>query len=202
MESLRDRIVALRRETSDRRLSFVPEGTLENIMSTESIRAELRRSGARIYEEPETIEIIRQGGIKTFAILVYIYKADRVANFIENEQLQKDGIDSKLPYSSRADLKRMLPLGNDAAEFFEKQWEFTAPVFRRRAGHRCLYEETIFPFLESERLGEGGFGIVYKEKLHESHIMADSLENKALVRAFRPIQTKSPKSSILPELSP
>ncbi len=180
MELLRATILSLRCECSDRRSSFVPEGSLDNIITTATIKAALRGSGAQLHREQENIESIRQGGRKTFAILVSIYKADRIVSFIENEQLQKAGIDSKLPYSSRADLERILPK-IDAVDFFEKQWEFTAPVFRRRTGHRCLYERTIFPFVESAIHGEGSFGNVYKEKLHDSHITADFVAHKSSV---------------------
>ena len=181
MEALREQILSLRCESSDRRSSFVPEETLDKVITIKTITAALRNSRAQLHREPENIDLIMQGGKKTFAILVSIYKADRIVNFIENEQLQKAGIDSKLPYSSRADLERTLPK-IDAVDFFEKQWEFTAPVFRRRSGHRCLYERTIFPFLESKIHGEGSFGNVYKEKLHASHITADFLAHKSSVR--------------------
>ena len=181
METLRGQILSLRCETSDCRSSFVPEETLNSIITIETITAALRDSRAPLHREAENIELIRQGGKKTFAILVSIYKADRIVNFIENEQLQKVGIDSKLPYSSRADLEKILPK-IDAVDFFERQWEFTAPVFRRRSGHRCLYERTIFPFLESQILGEGSFGNVYKETLHASHIATNFLAHKSLVR--------------------
>ncbi|KAL8689015.1 MAG: hypothetical protein Q9218_005213 [Villophora microphyllina] len=179
MESLRGMILSLRCESSDRRSSFVPEGSLDEIITTTTIKAALRGSQAQLHRESENIESIKQGGRKTFAILVCIHKADRIVNFIENEQLQKAGIDSKLPYNSTAELGKILPQ-IDAVDFFEKQWEFTAPVFRRRAGHRCLYERTIFPFLESNIHGEGSFGNVYREKLHDSHITAGVMARKSL----------------------
>lgn len=181
MESLREEILSLRCESSDHRSHFVPEETLEKIITTATITAALSDSKAQLHREPENIELIRQGGKKTFAILVSIYKADRIVNFIEDGQLQKAGIDSKLPYSSSAVLERTLPKVV-SVDFFEKQWEFTAPVFRPRAGHRFLYERTIFPFLESKIHGEGSFGNVYKEKLHYSHIMADSRAHISSVR--------------------
>ena len=181
MESLRDNILSLRCEGSDRRSWFVPEDALDRIITTAAIRAALRDSGAQPHREPENIELISQGGKKTFAILISIYKAARIVNFIENEQLQKAGIDSKLPYGSMGDLERTLPK-IDAMDFFEKQWEFTAPVFRCRSGHRCLYERTVFPFVESKFQDEGSFGNVYKEKLHKSHITADFLAHISSVR--------------------
>lgn len=181
MESLRDSILSLRCESSDRRSSFVPEEALDKTITTAAIRAALRDSGAQPHREPENIESISQGGKKTFAILICIYKAARIVNFIENEQLQRTGIDSKLPYGSKADLERTLPK-IDAVDFFEKQWEFTAPIFQRRSGHRCLYERTIFPFVESKFHDEGSFGNVYKEKLHRSHITNDFLAHISPVR--------------------
>ena len=181
MESLRESILSLRCESSDHRSSFVPEEALDKILTTAAIKAALRESGAQAHREPENIESINQGGKKTFAILLCIYKAARIVNFVENEQLQRTGIDSKLPYGSRADLERILPK-IDAVDFFEKQWEFTAPLFRRRYGHRCLYERTIFPFVESKFHDEGSFGNVYKEKLHRSHVTADFLARVSPVR--------------------
>ena len=181
MESLRDSILSLRCESSDRRSSFVPEEALDKIITTATIRAALRVAGAQPHREPENIELVSQGGKKTFAILISIYKAARIVNFIENEQLQRPGIDSKLPYGSIVDLERILPK-TDAVDFFEKQWEFTAPIFRRRSGHRCLYERTIFPFVESKFHDEGSFGNIYKEKLHKSHITAEFLAHISPVR--------------------
>ncbi|KAI4243535.1 MAG: hypothetical protein LQ352_007006 [Teloschistes flavicans] len=172
MEPLRGTILSLRCESSDPRSPFVPEGSLDKIITTAAIKAALRESGAHLHRESEHIKLIRQDGKKTFAILVCMYKADLIVNFIEDEQLQKFGIDSKLPYSNASDLEKILPK-IAAVDFFEKQWDYTVPVFRRRAGHRRLYERTIFPVLESDLLGEGSFGKIYKEKLHGSHITAD-----------------------------
>ena len=114
------------------------------------------------------MELIKDGGKKTFAILVTIYKADRIVFFIENEQLQTIELDAKLPFSSKAELERILSRA-DAADFLDRQWEFIAPVFRRHAGQRCLHERTIFPFLKSSEHGRGSFGNIYISELHHSH---------------------------------
>lgn len=183
MASLKEEIQSLRCESSDRRSSFVPEGALDNIITIEKIKSALRSAKAQLDREQETLELILKGGKKTFAILVSIYRTERIVDFIETDQLQASKIDSKLPYSSRADLGRILPKA-DAAEFFEKQWEFTAPIFRRRAGHRCLHERAIFPFLESSVQGEGSFGNIYKVELHNSHSLAAFQAQKHPVRSF------------------
>lgn len=183
MESLRRTILSLRRESSDPRSPFVPEGSLDKIITTAAIKAALREAGAHLHREPENIELIRQGGKKTFAILVTMYnpKADLIVNFIEKQQLQKSGLDSKLPYGSKSDLEKVLPK-SAAVDFFEKQWDYTVPIFRRRAGHRCLYDQTIFPFLESTLHGKGSFGDIYREQLHGSHVTADFMAQNPSVR--------------------
>ncbi|KAL9579125.1 MAG: hypothetical protein Q9212_005287 [Teloschistes hypoglaucus] len=183
MESLRATIeLSLRCESSDPRSSFVPEGSLDKFITTAAIKAALREAGAHLHREPENIELIRQGGKKTFAILVSMYKADLIVNFIENQQLQESGIDSKLPYGNKSDLERILPK-IAAVDFFEKQWDYTVPIFRRRAGHRCLYDQTIFPFLESTLHGKGSFGDIYREQLHGSHVTADFMAQHPSVLA-------------------
>ena len=173
MEALREDIQSLRGETADRRSSFVPEGALDSIITTASIRAALRDSKSQLHRENEAIELINNGGKKTFAILVTIYKADRIISFIQSDQLQTANLDSRLPFNAKTDLERILSR-TDAADFFDKQWEFTAPVFRRRAGHRCLHERTVFPFMESWIQPEGGFGNIFKIELHHRHSIAAS----------------------------
>ncbi len=183
MEALREDIQSLRCETADRRSSFVPEGALDSIITTASIRAALRDSISQLHRENEAIELIKKGGKKTFAILVTIYKADRIISFIKSDQLQRANLDSRLPFNTKADLERIL-LRTDAADFFDKQWEFTAPVFRRHAGHRCLHERTIFPFMKSWVHGEGGFGNIFKIELHHSHGVAASSAKRSVRRSM------------------
>lgn len=181
MDSIRATILSLRCESSDRRSSFVPEGALDSVLTTPTIQIVLRSSKKQLHREPEFIDMIERGGKKTFAILICIHRADCIVNFVENEPLQKAGIDSKLPYYSQTDLESILTKA-DATEFFERQWEFTAPIFRHRLGHRCLHRKTIFPFIDSDLLGEGSFGRVYKEKLHLKHSEAGFSPHKNSVR--------------------
>ncbi|KAL8840331.1 MAG: hypothetical protein Q9170_001346 [Blastenia crenularia] len=171
MAPLKEELQNLRCESSDPRSSFVPEGALDTTITVEKIKSALRDVKVRPDRVKETLDLIVRGGKKTFAILVSIYRTERIVDFIEIDQLQGCSIDSKLPYSSRTDLERILPKA-DAADFFEKQWEFTAPIFKRQAGHRCLHERTIFPFLESSIQGEGNFGYIFKIGIHPCHSQA------------------------------
>ncbi|KAI4096939.1 MAG: hypothetical protein LQ344_000742 [Seirophora lacunosa] len=167
MTTLRETIQLLRCECADSRSSFVPAASLDKILTTKGIRSALRTHKVQLHRENEAVNLIRQGGLKTFAILIMIYRPQLIVAFVENDQLQTTNIDSRLPYS-KGDLDQILPFA-DSVDFFEKQWEFTAPVFRRRAGHRCLHDRTVFPFLESSGHGHGVPGDIYKVKLHRSH---------------------------------
>ena len=183
MASLREAIQSLRCESADPRSSFVPAGSLREILTYKEIRLALKTCKAQLHREIESIELIRLGGQRIFAILITIYRPELIVAFVENDQLQTAAIDSRLPYS-RAELDSILPKA-DAIDFFEKQWEFTAPIFRRRAGHRCLHDRTIFPFLESTGLGQGASGEIHKVKLHFSHSVAFNVpEPKVWLAAF------------------
>lgn len=181
MTGLRGEIQAKRRQTSDPRCSFVPEGALDDVITTENIRLTLRDSNAPRDREVECIRWIEQGGKKTFAILVLIQRARNIVKFIEREQLQSDSLDSKLPYGSKADVEKFL-LKSDAEDFFERQWEFVSPIFRHKACHRSLHGRTILPFLETKILGGGSFGTIYLETLHRNHSPFDVLDPKIQVR--------------------
>ncbi|KAL8658444.1 MAG: hypothetical protein Q9202_007561 [Teloschistes flavicans] len=180
MATLKEEIQNLRCESSDHRSSFVPEGALDTIITVDKIKSALRDAKIRPDRVKEILGLIVRGGKKTFAILVSIYRIEDIVDFIEFDQLQEYSIDAKLPYSSRIDLEKIIPRA-DAAEFYEKQWEFTAPIFRRRAGHRCLHERTVFPFVESSIQGEGNFGNIYKIGVHPCHILAENITSSERV---------------------
>ena len=177
MASLRDEIQALRCLSADHRSYFVPAGALNDLLKTEKIKSAFRNSKIHPDMENEAVKKIEHGGRRTFAILITIYKPNRINDFIERDELQRSSIDSKLPFSL-TDLQVFLP-PTEAVDFFDKQWEFTAPVFSRRAGHRVLHERTIFPFVDSRVHAEGAFGAVHLVRLHPNHGRALGLsENK------------------------
>ena len=177
----------------------MPEGALDTIITVNKIKSALRDAKIRPDRVIETLDLIARGGKKTFAILVSIYRIERIVDFIEIDQLQECNIDAKLPYGSRTDLERILPEA-DAAEFYEKQWEFTAPIFKRRAGHRCLHERTVFPFLESSVQGEGNFGYVWKIEVHPCHTLAGTTNSPERVLSKETINDQQHKTVIRKEL--
>ena len=168
MDVLRKQILRLRYPTAEPRHSFVPIGALSSVLNTEVLRDCLKSSKAPLHRVDEIITLVRQGGCRTFAILIMIRMLHHLMRFVESDELQRVHLDSRLPYTL-SNLESILLCKDDADEFFEQQWEFTAPVFRRRAGHRSLHDQTVFPFLESKYQGSGARGTVYKVELHPQH---------------------------------
>jgi hypothetical protein len=93
-----------------------------------------------------------------------------IVNFLRRDQLLRTRLDEKLPRQVD-ELVVILKSKAIAEEFYEFQWQFLAPVFSELKVHRLLHEETILPFLAEEYLGQGGFGKVYRTRIHESHLL-------------------------------
>ena len=166
MDGLRAQIQSLRQKNEDSKY-FMPAGALNDLLKHRPIKNALKECGVEVNRIDEVTELIVRGGRRTFAILLAIYRQATIMKFVEGDQFQTNILDSKLP-RSLSDLQSILP-ATDVGEFFERQWEFTAPVFPRGRGHRLLHHDTIFPFMASQQRGEGGFGRVFEVELHPAH---------------------------------
>lgn len=120
------------------------------------------------YAVQEITQAVETGARKVFAILVLIREGEKIAAFLENH-LQSDGetLDSRLPFSE-SELEMVLT-PDVASEFEEQQWDFIAPIFSHRLLHRNLQMESRLPFIESRKIGGGGFGYVYEVVIPAGH---------------------------------
>lgn len=166
MASLRERIQSVRRRNIDSKW-FIPAGTVNDVLSLEEVKNELKEIGVPAYRQKEIAGLITQGGRRTFATLVLIRRQNLIMRFVESDQLLNVPLDSRLPFGM-ATLESLLPSA-DRVDFFERQWELTSPIFGLRQGHRQLDDDTILPFLETRPIGEGGFGFVAEVRLHPRH---------------------------------
>jgi len=146
---------------------FVPEGCLQAILTADNVFREISNSNIEVRHREEVVQTILAGARKTFAILVIIHQVPCITAFMNRDQLLPSTIDDKLPFSLS---KLQEIMHHDADEFYEKQWEFIAPVFSRIRAHRLLDEDTILPFTHSTLLGVGGFGRVYETIIHPQHL--------------------------------
>ena len=107
-----------------------------------------------------------------FAILTILRREGDIIHFITNDQLQGYRIDFRLPFP-RASLELIIP--DLADEFYEVQWQFTAPIFSRQFHHRLLDLDTVPPFTTSKFIGQGAFGRIHEVTLHRKHHKLDHL---------------------------
>ncbi len=168
MMPLRADIQKLRRQVEEGSKSFVPHQKLFDLLSKDVIQSVLEeRDIVPWYNLESIVDRIFSGARRIFAILVVLRgQENEILRFLEHESFQKSPLDHRLPFSDR-ELERIVP--EIAIEFYEKQWEFTAPVFTRSVDHRHLQASIVLPFLEDKKIGEGGFGEVFKITLDPTH---------------------------------
>ncbi|KAK0514062.1 hypothetical protein JMJ35_003784 [Cladonia borealis] len=166
MDVTRGKIREARYRNADGRW-FVPEGSL--VSALEVIRQSLQNHcDVEPFAVQWMIQAIEKGGRKTFAALILIREEKKIIAFLEH-YLQSDSqnLDSRLPFS-KSELETILS-PDVASEFYEHQWELIAPVFTHRLLHRNIPIEFILPFVESRRIGGGGFGDVYEVVITAGH---------------------------------
>ena len=120
------------------------------------------------YHTEEVVQFILQDARKVFGVLSLISQVGYINRFIRNDQYQARCIDDLLPFTK----KRLQEILNDdyvAELFYEKQWEFSVPVFSGRIIPRVLERETILPFFADNHLAGGCHGSVQKIEIHPSY---------------------------------
>jgi len=168
MSSLKKQIEALRCKTDSKSKFFVPHQRLYELMTRSVIRNALQEKGELPwYSLDGVVDKIMTGARRVFAILVMLNGEEKeILRFIEHDHFQGSPLDHKLPLS-RASLDIMVP--QIAGSFYEKQWEFSAPVFSKDIDHRLLDEFAVLPFIKDTKIDEGGFGEVFEITLHPGH---------------------------------
>ncbi|XP_014559825.1 hypothetical protein COCVIDRAFT_90891 [Bipolaris victoriae FI3] len=163
-------------------LRFVPEGNMQGIITEDMIKISLGIGTPASRKEGEMIEFIKKHAKKVFAIVVYM-KGDCMEIM---KSLKRKGIDDdSLPIKDQRDLGRK----EWASDFFEKQWQFNAPVFSTTEFNHDLEESHILPFIaknvDSKR---GSFGVVSQYVVHRNHLNPALLEDTSF--AVKEIQAK------------
>lgn len=134
---------------SNNQRSFIPDSKLVSIVTSTNTDECLRETGiSPVSLRAEVKRAIENGGQKTFAILAMLQfqPVKLIFNFLRNDQLLEQGLDSKLPFDSN-DLLSILGDESIAKQFFETQWATTSSLFREDLSHRELRYRTILPFI-------------------------------------------------------
>lgn len=127
----------------------------------------------------EVLSEIRDGAQKLFAILVLMqgHPVNLILNFMRRDQMLRTSLDSKLPFRIK-DLRLILQDKPLASDFDRWQWEVLSPLFKPDRTHRELMKKTILPFIREELMpdAKGGFSVMSKVTLHQSHHCFDQRE--------------------------
>ncbi|KAF2812458.1 kinase-like protein [Mytilinidion resinicola] len=160
MSKLRDELSKLRKDArcARERKHFYPLSEITELLTFDQICASLRSNWKNERDVARFASLIHETNLKTFAILLLNRDDAHIVEFLFRRET-----DSKIPYSDDG-LYFLPPLV--AREFLERQWEFHPVIFEKGDIHRKVREEEILPILEEEKAGEGGFGTVWRVKLH------------------------------------
>ncbi|KAH8885909.1 kinase-like protein [Thozetella sp. PMI_491] len=186
MEVLKTKIKSLRRKNFSRHY-FVPELRLYSVLTEDAVRSALVDWPS--YRQDEVARNVVQRGRKIFGILLLSNLVAQLPKFIEVMKLD----DAKLPFE-RTVLEDIGLLEEQATDFYDNQWEFTAPTFLRGTLNRTFEEDTVLPFIANRELDEGGFGKVCEAELDPEHQeLGDVFPPKFAVKEFK-IRTQSHES--------
>lgn len=167
MDALYSSIIQIRCKNAVDFRYFVPSHRVREVMSSQSVRKVLLDSPMEPYYVNEAVEIIKNGAWNVFAILVLTKQPQSIVSFIEDDRMQRGLIDHHLPF----ELTKLKELLKDMAaqDFYDKQWEFTAPSFSGSVFTRILPNDFVLPFLSDKELGEGSFGSVHRIQVEHSY---------------------------------
>lgn len=174
------RINDIRVENSESK-RFIPEKELHNLMSRDVVASIVDDFIPAHYAE-EVVNFVIKDARKVFGVLVLINYVGSINHFIAKDQFQTRCTDDLLPFTK----KRLQDIVSDdyvADLFFEKQWEFSVPVFSGRIIPRILERQTILPFVNDTPEAVGGYGSVHKIEIHPSH-RPQGLETTTMVRVL------------------
>ncbi|KAL9041395.1 MAG: hypothetical protein Q9214_004126 [Letrouitia sp. 1 TL-2023] len=186
MELLYSSISKTRRKNAVDFRYFAPSHQVREVMTTENIRSALIHSGTEIHHVNEAIEIIKTSAWNVFAVLVLIKQPQNIVNFIQDDRMQRGPIDHSLPF----ELGRLEELLDEqvAQDFYDKQWEFTAPTFSGSVSTRVLPDDFVLPFLSDVEVGEGSFGTVVRKEFKPRRKQSEyelELRNLSILRLLK-----------------
>ncbi len=146
--TLRSKIRALRRPIANTSLFFVPYQSLSAVLTPDVVSASLHSADVSPLHVSSLTTRIVASGCRLFAILVCLKGEEaQIVHFIKQDQLAPTSLDARLPFGLE-DLSTIVP--DLAAELFEAQWEFCAPVFSKGVLHRDLHDLVRVPFVSEE----------------------------------------------------
>ena len=186
LEDLRDSIIRIRAKHKNIYSQyFIPNQDVYDILTEEAIRntfldcdtllSSHKDAKYRLenYEIEQAVDAVMKGAHRVFAILIFIRSPGLIRQFIKHDNYQILPRDHGLPF----DLEKLeIILGENtiAMEFYDAQWQFTAPVFSDDIFTRELPPETVLPFVKESSIADGAFGDVFAIEIAPSSQLFNS----------------------------
>ena len=160
MVSLKDSLKAARQRTAHGSW-FLPKECLHSILTRDAVSLRLFECGVPPEVREEVLERVMHDARAVFGILVRIKQESLIADC-----LSRDLQDGKLPVGP--DLLEGIDVD---PKFFDRQWEFQAPIFTRSSVLLTLQDRHILPYLEDHKMdkSEGGYANAFRVTLDSQH---------------------------------
>ena len=153
---------------------FIPAGDLDEVLTNHAIVSELQSHGLA-----DISQRVFRHAKKIFAILLMIRKLDVLEDVIKKGlhdeilplarpmpgSLEDENLDSIFS-GWNLDTRR---------QFMDFQWTLLAPVFLQ-GEHLKLPDDARLPFMKTEVIANGAFGVVHRVEIHSDHARFDKLE--------------------------
>jgi hypothetical protein len=136
---------------------FIPQATVRDIFSQDKIKDAVAELTCAPQEPLGLVNDIQHHGTITFAILIWMGRADSIVRFRTHGCL-----DDQLPLLSEALAQEISPeFGLSFVR--EYQWQFLPYTFEEKMHYHCkILDEVILPFVREEHVIDGGFSKISK----------------------------------------
>ncbi|KAK4243164.1 kinase-like domain-containing protein [Corynascus novoguineensis] len=177
---------------SDKDADFIPISEIESILTQETVEAILRQELPGLESAESKLELdklaqdICRSRRRLFALLLLNFSAKCIKCFVQCGVTDMDFPFAQSPNSSesakvhpRGDVEYEKPIDcfsewkpSEVEWFLRWQHVVASPFFDLEPGRLYLYplpKDSVLPFIESERAGEGGYAHVWKVMIHPAH---------------------------------
>jgi hypothetical protein len=142
------------------RYGFIPISKLRELVTHIAVQSHLESQGVKISKALKPTTVVRSR--KLFAILILLALERHIENLLDN------GITDNIFPAYESDLS-ILEDDEDRHSFLVEQWTIPFPFHPEQ--NMNIPRNAILPFLSKERINYGTFGIVYKVRVADGHLV-------------------------------
>ena len=142
------------------RYGFIPISNLRELVTHIAVQNHLELQGVKISKTLKPTTVVRSR--KLFAILILLALERHIENLLDN------GITDDIFPAHESDLS-ILEDDEDRHRFLVEQWTIPLPFHPEQ--NMNIPRNAILPFLSKERINYGTFGIVYKVRVADGHLV-------------------------------